>query len=350
VQAFVDLVNRHEQSFYSFVHKVHSKGQGLFDNLMKWIERFLTAIREGIGASDLGGDNKIVLETLLPAGGEERARILEEVDRVMHWHYLNKIAHEEKLRSRFRRAQKSAEMDADAEDEATQALVDGIAREFDFGDLVRANADELAAEESDEDDEDSDDYDDDDDDDANDGTSDGDASEYETDSDETGEDTNLQALSVHSSMTRTTQTVARLAPAETLELWRSPTPVSPRPRPLSLRNSKSMSLPGKLHPMTDVPPVPPLPAHPDKPLPPPPPGTCPADLPRRRSTGHLASPEHGSSGHPHPPSPSSRRSPQKLRKKAAMAQPPELRHIPTLLPIFVEMVCPMPHFFFPTEC
>ncbi|KAI9574880.1 hypothetical protein HD554DRAFT_2050706 [Boletus coccyginus] len=338
VQAFVDLVNRHEQSFYSFVHKVHSKGQGLFDNLMKWIERFLTAIREGVGASDLGGDNKIALETLLPAGGEERARILEEVDKVMHWHYLNKIAHEEKLRSRFRRAQKSAEMDADAEDEATQALVDGIAREFDFGDLVKANADELAAEESDEDDEDSDDYDDEDDD-ANDGTSDDDASEYETDSDETEEDTNLQAPSVHPSMIQTTQTVARLAPAETLELWQLPMPVSPRPRPLSLRNSKSMSLPGKLHPTADAPPVPPLPIHPDKPLPPPPLGTC--HLPRRRSTGHLASPEHDSSGHPYPPSPSSRRPPRKSRKKAATAQPPELRHIPTLLPIFVEMMRPL---------
>ena len=39
MQIFIDLIQRHEQSFYSFVHKVHSKGAGLFDSLTKWVER-----------------------------------------------------------------------------------------------------------------------------------------------------------------------------------------------------------------------------------------------------------------------------------------------------------------------
>lgn len=338
MQAFIDLVNRHEQSFYSFVHKVHSKGQGLFDNLMKWIERFLTAIREGIGASGLGGeDNKIVLETVLPAGGEERARIMEEVDKVMHWHYLNKIAHEEKLRSRFRRAQKGTEMDADAEDEATQVLINGVAREFDFGELVRANVDELAAEESDEDeDSDDDDYDDHE-------NSNEETSEYETDSEEdmAPMHDNLQTPAVYPSTippskVETTQVAAQSRLSETPSQL-----VAPRPRSLSLRSTKSMKLLGKLHSTVDAPPVPPLPAHLDKPLPPHPPGPSSANLPRRRSTGHLAaSPERGPGGYPHPPPPSSRRPPHKPRKRAAATtQPPELMHIPTLLPIFVEMVC-----------
>ncbi|KAG6378533.1 hypothetical protein JVT61DRAFT_12795 [Boletus reticuloceps] len=336
VQAFIDLVNRHTQSFYSFVHKVHSKGQGLFDNLMKWIERFLTAIREGIGASDLGGEgNKITLETLLPAGGEERARIMEEVDKVMHWHYLNKIAHEERLRSRFQRAQRSAETDADAEDEATQVLINGIAGEFHFSDLVRANVDELAAEESEEDDdEDSDDYEDDEDGSDDDGTSDDDA----TESNEIEEDKSLQTHSVHSS-TKTTQMVP--SPG-TSGLLRSQTTssVAPRPRSMSLRSTKSMQTPSKRHPTVDAPPVPSLPVHLDKPLPPHPPGPSSAGLPRRRSIEHLASPELDPSGNPHPSSSSLPRHPRKPRKKAAATiQPPELRHIPTLLPIFVEMVC-----------
>ncbi|KAG8218452.1 hypothetical protein J3R82DRAFT_4080 [Butyriboletus roseoflavus] len=342
VQAFIDLVNRHEQSFYSFVHKVHSKGQGLFDNLMKWIERFLTAIREGIGASSLDVEgNKIVLETVLPAGGEERAKIMEEVDKVMRWHYLNKIAHEEKLRSRFRRAQKGTEMDADAEDEAAQVLINGVAGEFDFGDLVRANAAELAAEESDEDDDsDDDDYGDDD-------NSDEDTSEYETDSDEAEENmapmhNNLQIPSVCSSTTRlppsrvgTTEVAARSTLPET-----PPQLLAPRPRSLSLRSTKSMKPLGKLHSTVDAPPAPPVPAHFDKSLPPPPPGPS---LPRRRSTEHLtASPERNPGGDPHLPPPSSQRPPHKPRKKAAATtQPPELRHIPTLLPIFVEMMRPL---------
>lgn len=341
MQAFIDLVNRHEQSFYSFVHKVHSKGQGLFDNLMKWIERFLTAIREGIGASGLGGEgNKVVLETMLPAGSEERARIMEEVDKVIHWHYLNKIAHEEKLRSRFRRVQKGndAGMDADAEDEATQVLINSVAGEFDFNDLVRANADELAAEESDDDDSDDDDYDDDDD------SDDEDTSEYETDSDEAEEDMtpmhkNLQTPSVCPSTIQslgveTTQVVAELTPPETPQQ-----PVVPRPRSLSLRSIQSMKTLGKLRSTVDAPPVPPLPVHFDRPIPPHPSGPSSASFSRRRSTGHLtSSPEHGPNDDPH--SPSTRRPPHKPRKKVvATTQPPELRHIPTLLPIFVEMVC-----------
>lgn len=343
VQAFIDLVNRHEQSFYSFVHKVHSKGQGLFDNLMKWIERFLTAIREGIGASDLGGEgSKIVLETVLPAGDEERSRILEEVDKVMHWHYLNKIAHEEKLRSRFRRAQKGAESDADAEDEATQVLINGIAKEFDFSELVKGDADELAAEESDEDDEDddSDDYDD--------GGSDedDDDSESQTESGETGEVVNLQTFSVHSSAPRfkaeTTEMVAQRTtpevsgPLRSQSLLSSP-PLASRTRTTSLRSTKSMLL---RQPLIDIPPVPPLPVHLDKPLPPRPPGPSSTNLSRRRSIGHLASPENDSINDPHPSPASPRRSPRKQRKKAATTtEPPELKYIPTLLPIFVEMVC-----------
>ena len=336
------------------MHKVHSKGHDLFDNLMKWIERFLTVIREGIGASDLGGeDSKMVLETVLPAGDEDRARIMEEVDKVVHWHYLNKIAHEERLRTRFRRAQKGAESDADAEDEATQVLINGVAREFDFSDLARANADELAAEESDEDE---DDYDDDDDSD-DDGTSDDDSSEYETDSDETQEDINPQVPSVHSSTIQspllraeTTPVVARLTPPENPGLSRSQTslpsrPVAPRPRTLSLRSIKSMKLPGRRNPTVDAPPVPPLPVHVGKPLPPHPPVLSSPDLSRRRSTGHLTSPEHGPSGDPHPPPPPRRPSRKPRKKAATTTQPPELRHIPTLLPIFVEMVCHGCHFY-----
>ena len=144
-------------------------------------------IHKDIGASDLGEGSKMVLETVLPARGEERVRIMEEVDKVI-WHYLNKIAHEERLRTRFRQAQKGAEMDADVEDEATQVLINGVSREFDFSELATVNAEELATEESNRN-EDSDDYDDDSD-------SDDDSSEYEMDSDEIEED-------IHTFETRT---------------------------------------------------------------------------------------------------------------------------------------------------
>lgn len=59
VQTFIDLVQRHEQSFYTFVHNVHSKGKGLFDSLMSWLELFLNYARSGL-------PSPIDLEFILP--------------------------------------------------------------------------------------------------------------------------------------------------------------------------------------------------------------------------------------------------------------------------------------------
>jgi hypothetical protein len=139
VQAFVDLVKRHEQMFYNFVYKVHSRGGTLFDNLMKWIELFLTIVRDGIG-------DKTSVEFLLPHVGEEREAIMKEIDEVAIYHYKLKLAHEDKLRRRFGRTQKQG--DADAEDEAAAALVQGVVNDISFGDLIDGDAEDLAAEAS----------------------------------------------------------------------------------------------------------------------------------------------------------------------------------------------------------
>ncbi|RXW25250.1 hypothetical protein EST38_g604 [Candolleomyces aberdarensis] len=154
VQEFVNLIQRHEQSFYRFVHNVHSKGEGLFDSLMRWIELFLTVIREGLGAP-------FSLEFLLPHGAtQERREILEEVDKVALYHYKLKVLYEDKLRRRFGKAQHAnGEAEADAEDEAAREMVNGVIGELSFGELVKGDADDLAAAETDEeDDETSSDY------------------------------------------------------------------------------------------------------------------------------------------------------------------------------------------------
>ena len=139
VQAFVDLVKRHEQMFYSFVYKVHSRGGSLFDDLMKWIELFLTIVRDGIG-------DQTSVEFLLPHTGQEREAIMKEIDDVALYHYKLKLAHEDKLRRRFGRTQKQG--DADAEDEASVALVQGVVNDISFGDLIDGDAEDMAAEES----------------------------------------------------------------------------------------------------------------------------------------------------------------------------------------------------------
>ncbi|KIP04876.1 hypothetical protein PHLGIDRAFT_75142, partial [Phlebiopsis gigantea 11061_1 CR5-6] len=151
VQIFIDLIQRHEQSFYTFVHKVHSKGDGLFDHLMRWIEQFLTLMREGLG-------RPISLEFLLPYTGAERLEIMREVDAVARYHYLLKVQYEAKVRKRFGRTAQGQSA-ADAADEAAAELVNGVVRDLSFGDLVKGDADDLAAEASDEEEEEDEDED-----------------------------------------------------------------------------------------------------------------------------------------------------------------------------------------------
>jgi hypothetical protein len=136
----ISLVERHEQAFYSFVHKVQSKGEGLFDSLMHWIELFLSLTREGFG-------QQVSLEFILPHTGEEREQIMKEIDDVALYYYKMKLFYEEKLRRRFGRAQAGGG-DADADDAAAQELVEGVVKELSFGELVKSDANDIAAGES----------------------------------------------------------------------------------------------------------------------------------------------------------------------------------------------------------
>ncbi|KAF8204999.1 hypothetical protein BJ912DRAFT_1018228 [Pholiota molesta] len=270
VQAFMDLIQRHEQSFYNFVHKVHSKGEGLFDSLMHWIELFLTVVRDGLG-------EPISLEFLLPHTGSDRTNILAEVDEVAQYHYKLKVLYEDKIRRRFGRAHSN---EADAEDEATQALVNGVVGEISFGDLVHGDALDLAAEETDEEST-SDDY---------------SSSEYETGSDDDSDDTEKDRL----------------------ELIIDKTPIRPMPLPPSPSSSDGSDRP---------PPVP----EKDK--------VSQTTLPIRQGpqSPHPAHPPHMST--PTIPKLQSIKLPKKQIQPTI--QPPELEHIPKLLPVFVEMMKPM---------
>jgi Domain of unknown function in PX-proteins (DUF3818) len=312
VQTFISLIQRHEQAFYSFVYKVHSKGESLFDSLMKWIELFLTVIREGLGGP-------ISLEYLLPHTGPERAGIMDEVDAVALYHYKLKVVYEDKLRKRFGKVQ--GQNDADAEDEATAALVNGVVGELSFGELVKGDAIDVAAEGTD--------------------SSEEDSSEYESasdDDDESGES------SEESSEDVIDHPVPR-PPARSQTIQATPrSPLSsnppiinpPRSRSISLKSKRSMtfSLPSIGHKVrhsvdTPSPPVPSLPkgippASLHKPLPP---------SPSSHSSTERSLPMTPSNHGP-PLSPG-----RKLRKKAPeILKPPNLEHIPRLLPVFTEMV------------
>ncbi|KAJ7129642.1 hypothetical protein C8R44DRAFT_83981 [Mycena epipterygia] len=325
VQSFIDLIERHEQAFYNFVHKVHSKGEGLFDSLMRWIELFLTVVREGLG-------NPISLEVILPHTGQERYDILAEVDKVALYHYKLKVIYEDKLRRRFGRVQaNSLQNDADAEDEATKALVDGVAEEINFGELIQGDAIDLAAEETDEESEDE--------------SSDSESSRTDDSESEESSEESTEESAEHKTPVQTPQPLpqrvkpnhAPRRPPHTTHVHRNretntSTPTQ-RQRSLSLKTSRSMTfLKDQLSQVSigrrshESPPVPPLPkslvAAMSKPLPP--------------SPSPMSSTEHVSPSRSRPPPP--KRKPRKKRPETI--KPPDLQHIPRLLPIFKEIMRP----------
>jgi len=137
VSAFLELVERHQQAFYSFVHKVHTKGEALFNGLMKWIELFLTFIREGF-------KQPISLEFILPHSGEERAKMISEIDAITLYHYKQKIAYEEKLQRRFGKEGEAHNVD----DQMASELLQGATGSFNIGEVMQEEAGEIAGESS----------------------------------------------------------------------------------------------------------------------------------------------------------------------------------------------------------
>jgi hypothetical protein len=307
VKVFLDLVQRHEQAFYMFVHNVHSKGESLFDSLMRWIERFLTLAREGISPEP------VPLEFLLPHAGSERIDILAEVDTIARYHYKLKVAHEERVRRRFGRTQDGpARAVADAEDAAAQALVAGVVDELSFGELVQGDALDTAAADSESEDDESDD------------------SSYEEDS-EDGYET-AQDSGTHATPARKSVDVPR-----------------PRRKSVSgqsLRKSRSQTLSHTPQsPSGPVPPMPPVPQSAKQ-------STFSMFSSKTRSPATPTSP--GASKSPTTPARASqdnsrRRSlsanpaskmlkSKKRRPKQEEIKAPELVHIPNLLPVFLELV------------
>ena len=351
VQIFIDLIQRHEQSFYFFVHKVHSKGEGLFSGLMRWTERFLDVVRNGIG-------EPISLEFILPHAGEEHKAIMKEIDEVALYHYKLKVQHESRVRRRFGRA---GGADVAGEDSATQEIVNGVMHDMSFGDLMREDALDMAAEEEESD--------------GNDESS----GEYESDSESGSEESGRSLSSIdRPRVSPPTPFIQDPSPRLAQQAFPSSPPSKPTPPPrkessappptpsvtspnpsgsrirrlsLSLRKSRSMTFGSARTNSAEAPPTPP-------PVP-----RLPQSVAQSRSAASLAgrskplplrpsspsSSRASSSRQPHG-APARKRyptgqilpqTPPRPKKKQSASEglkPPELKKIPELLPIFVEMV------------
>ncbi|MCO5596355.1 hypothetical protein L7F22_050416 [Adiantum nelumboides] len=165
VQIFIDLVARHEGRFYSFVHQVHSKGSGLFDGLMHWIELFINFIRgpdmEGVSTgSQRRGIGEVDLEICLPAGGDERRKALAEIDAVVVHAYRLKMIRELKMKRKLADKQvegaaskllggPQSQLGFDPDDDT--AFVSAMVENLGVGDAFTDEVEEVEAEEDAED-------------------------------------------------------------------------------------------------------------------------------------------------------------------------------------------------------
>jgi len=77
VQSFIDLAARHEQDLYTFVHQVHIHDDGLFEDLMGWIELILAFLRNGTA--------KVDIIELIRDSGADFDKVIEEINQSVDW-------------------------------------------------------------------------------------------------------------------------------------------------------------------------------------------------------------------------------------------------------------------------
>lgn len=100
VQAFIDLCARHEDNFYKFVHEVHKHDNGLFDQLMGWLEGILDFLRNG---PDSGGklDMNALFQGGMDSGQINKEKAIKEINSLIKWQTARKKWHADKTRQKM---------------------------------------------------------------------------------------------------------------------------------------------------------------------------------------------------------------------------------------------------------
>jgi hypothetical protein len=99
VQAFIDLCARHEEKFYKFVHEVHLHDNGLFDQLMGWIEGILHFLRNGPNGGKL--DMNALVRGAASAGQIIPEEAKQEIEQLISWQEARKRWHHDKTRQKL---------------------------------------------------------------------------------------------------------------------------------------------------------------------------------------------------------------------------------------------------------
>ncbi|KAK0751540.1 succinate flavoprotein subunit [Schizothecium vesticola] len=110
VQAFIDLCQRHEHNFYKFVHEVHTHDNGLFTQLMGWIEGILEFLRHGPKNGSL--DINALFEGGVSSGFLDKDKVIGEIDQLISWQEARKKWHHDKTRQKMAAEGHAGDMDA----------------------------------------------------------------------------------------------------------------------------------------------------------------------------------------------------------------------------------------------
>jgi len=147
VQAFIDLCARHQDNFYKFVHEVHIHDNGLFTQLMGWLEGILEFLRHGPKGGKL--DMNALFQGAVDLSLINKAVAIDEIDRLIMWQEERKKWHQDKTRQKM--AASSGPNGATPPPSASSAF-----RSSDFGlngaDLADLQSDSESGDEDEEDD------------------------------------------------------------------------------------------------------------------------------------------------------------------------------------------------------
>lgn len=94
VQSFVDLIKRHENSFLRFIHDAYQHDDGLFEDLMNWIELFLAFLRSG-------DSRQIDLDAVVSSLPESTNELWTEVDEYIEYNIALKAWRRTRMETRL---------------------------------------------------------------------------------------------------------------------------------------------------------------------------------------------------------------------------------------------------------
>ena len=136
VQSFIDLCARHQDNFYKFVHEVHIHDNGLFTQLMEWLEGILEFLRHGPKGGKL--DMNALFQGAVDVSHINKEAAVAEIDALVKWQEDRKKWHQDKTRQKMAASSTSMAPSSASDDAPGQATF----RSSDFG-LNEADVAEL---------------------------------------------------------------------------------------------------------------------------------------------------------------------------------------------------------------